>query len=132
MSKDSEGLQSLEQPLQSDWSHLVKDAIPDILVHILPLFAASRLGELTKHKDIRSRVVHANSCYEFLERVVNQEVSQQVNNCFVSHCQTWGQFHFCPFNFIPNPNVSIPIRLFANSFYNESVLRVPTWNTYCE
>ena len=80
MNKDQEGLQSLEQPLKSDWVDLVRSAIPDILVHILPLFAAKKLAELANQKDTCASDVDADACYEFLKEITTQEVSKRSRN----------------------------------------------------
>ena len=75
MTKNTDALKSLARPLSTDWCHLVRECIPETLIHILPLFAATKAEETAAERDVQKRLAHANSCYEFLTQIVKNEVA---------------------------------------------------------
>ena len=53
---------------------MLRDCIPKILVHILPLFAASKLGETGEDEQVKRRTSKATACYDLLTREISKEV----------------------------------------------------------
>ena len=48
--------------------------MPKILVHILPLFAASRLNETGEDENVKRRTSKATACYDMLISEISNEV----------------------------------------------------------
>ena len=75
MRKDVDSLTALAESLSTSLSSLLEAASPKILIHILPLFAASKAEGGVTDRDVQRRVQHANSCYELLTSHVANEVT---------------------------------------------------------
>ena len=76
MSKDQDSLDALETSLGTDIVAMVTAAIPQTLIHILPLFAASKASQSdsASQRAVVKKVTRANAAYEFMEKIVKKEV----------------------------------------------------------
>ncbi|XP_041351980.1 serine-protein kinase ATM-like isoform X2 [Gigantopelta aegis] len=59
--------------LDVDYESLLRDCVPVIVVHILPLFAASKTQEAATDAAVRKRTSLASKCYELLEQQISKE-----------------------------------------------------------
>ena len=74
VNKDLKTVQEIAAALDRDWKEMLRDCIPKILVHILPLFAASKLGETGEDEQVKRRTSKATACYDLLTREISKEV----------------------------------------------------------
>ena len=74
VNKDLGTLQNIAAALDRDWKEVLIECIPKILVHILPLFAASKLGETRDDESVRKRTSKATACYDLLIKEISNEV----------------------------------------------------------
>ena len=74
VNKDLQTIQEIASSLDQDWKKILQDCVPKILVHILPLFAASRLGESGEDEHVKRRTSKATACYDMLIKEISNEV----------------------------------------------------------
>ncbi len=75
MAKQLEAIGEIGRVLKQEWRTLVETSIPKILIHILPLFAISKEGEMAAERHVQKRISRANAGYDVLTKIVKQEVS---------------------------------------------------------
>lgn len=83
MRKDIAVAKEIVAVMKEDWVTVVKECIPIIIVHIIPLFAATRSEELSADEHVRRRTSHASACYDLLTNEVTKEVSFVVHNMYM-------------------------------------------------
>ena len=74
INKDLQTVQEIASSLERDWKEILRECVPKILVHILPLFAASRLGETGDDENVKRRTSKATACYDLLIKEISNEV----------------------------------------------------------
>ena len=74
VNKDLQTIQEIAASLDCNWKEMLRDCIPKILVHILPLFAASKLGETGEDENVKRRTSKATACYDLLTKEISKEV----------------------------------------------------------
>ena len=74
VNKDLQTVQEIALSLDQDWKEILRDCVPKILVHILPLFAASRLSETGEDEIVKRRTSKATACYDMLISEISNEV----------------------------------------------------------
>ncbi|KAK3095904.1 hypothetical protein FSP39_020638 [Pinctada imbricata] len=75
MMKDVNSAKEVVQTMQEDWGTVLKRCIPSIMVHILPLFAAT--GEAAEDRNVKRRTAHASVIYDLLATEVTKEVVER-------------------------------------------------------
>ncbi|XP_038077010.1 serine-protein kinase ATM-like [Patiria miniata] len=76
-------LRDIAQALDSDWIQLLKDAFPQSIAHILPLFGHTRAAdEDVESAEYKERRILAVSCFEALENTLGKET---INNMIQGH-----------------------------------------------
>ncbi|KAJ8315050.1 hypothetical protein KUTeg_007200 [Tegillarca granosa] len=74
MRKDITVAKEMVTTMKGDWVTVVKQSIPIIIVHIIPLFAATTSKELSGDEHVRRRTSHASACYDLLTNEVTKDV----------------------------------------------------------
>lgn len=74
MKKNTDDAKDIVVAMEMPWVDTLITCIPSVVVHILPLFAASRSGELSGDENVRRRTVHATFCYDLLSKEATREV----------------------------------------------------------
>ena len=85
VNKDLKTVQEIAAALDRDWKEMLRDCIPKILVHILPLFAASKLGETGEDEQVKRRTSKATACYDLLTREISKEVFWASHEIVIQH-----------------------------------------------
>ncbi|XP_021355309.1 serine-protein kinase ATM-like isoform X2 [Mizuhopecten yessoensis] len=74
MKKNMADAKEMVVAMGSKWMETLTACIPNVVVHILPLFAATRLGEMSADETVRRRTAHATLCYDLLSKEATREV----------------------------------------------------------
>ncbi|KAJ8314521.1 hypothetical protein KUTeg_006671 [Tegillarca granosa] len=74
MKKDITVAKEMVTTMKGDWVTVVKQSVPIIIVHIIPLFAATTSKELSGDEHVRRRTSHASACYDLLTNEVTKDV----------------------------------------------------------
>ena len=74
MQKDLTDIHPIAEQLNMETKALLRECIPKIVVHILPLYAATSLSETSQVPEANRRCARAKSRYEMLESQVTPEV----------------------------------------------------------
>ncbi|XP_071112563.1 serine-protein kinase ATM-like [Haliotis cracherodii] len=69
-----EDIQALASDAEQGWKQVIIDSIPNIVIHILPLFAASTSEEVASDREVKKRTSLASRRYDMLEKEVTSEV----------------------------------------------------------
>lgn len=75
MNKNMDGVQQMAHLMQKNRETLLSQCIPNILIHILPLFAAKKMPALTGDKLLHKKVPHATECYDLVTAIVTEQVT---------------------------------------------------------
>ncbi|XP_060082468.1 serine-protein kinase ATM-like [Ylistrum balloti] len=74
MKKKMDNAKEIVVAMGKDWTETLTLCIPKTVVHILPLFAATRLGEMSGDETVRRRTAQATQCYDLLSQEATREV----------------------------------------------------------
>lgn len=74
MKKNMADAKEIVVAMGGNWTDTLTMCIPKVVVHILPLFAATRLGEASGDETVRRRTAHATQCYDLLSQEATREV----------------------------------------------------------
>ena len=74
MHKDMASVSSLEAKLNMSHNALLRQWLPHILVHILPLFAIGKSASVPCDAAMKKKVNHASQCFERVQEAVKEEV----------------------------------------------------------
>jgi len=74
MVKDVAVAKNIVVTMEMDWMEVLTACIPKVMVHILPLFAVSKITEVAAEEAVRRRTAHATSCYDLLSKEATKEV----------------------------------------------------------
>ncbi|XP_067675130.1 serine-protein kinase ATM-like [Haliotis asinina] len=69
-----EDIQTLAADTEQGWKQIIIDNIPNIVIHILPLFAASTSEEVASDREVKKRTSLASRRYDVLVKEVTSEV----------------------------------------------------------
>nr|KAG5704997.1 hypothetical protein BaRGS_022839 [Batillaria attramentaria] len=73
MHKNMAGVEEIARSLNQGMEETLKGCLPDILVHILPLFAVSKSPQLSGDLGVRRHLATANACYDLLVQQLGQD-----------------------------------------------------------
>ncbi|XP_033740359.1 serine-protein kinase ATM-like [Pecten maximus] len=74
MKKNMADAKEIVVAMGGNWTETLTTCIPKVVVHILPLFAATRLGEVSGDETVQRRTAHATQCYDLLSQEATREV----------------------------------------------------------
>ena len=76
MREDMRSIESMSTLLSSNSRSLLISCLPDILVHILPLFAVGKKSEVKLERSLQKRLVPAVKCYDMLVKELTIKVKR--------------------------------------------------------